>query len=210
MMFKKSPNTEAINRLKSIPILKTILPKHLDEDGEIEPKKLTNDNLGFLFLSRYNKDEEEFPKVRERVSKVTESEGVITVETKSNESTHTTVVNSEKNRRYALSLATLATKPSRRLRIVEEGAINVLIELSLQHDRLIQVRCASAFASLSVEQEIRKKMFEENALAVIVQLAQNSNLREIKSDCCRAICNLCFEDNYEVKIVKDQDRKSVV
>ncbi len=46
-------------------------------------------------------------------------------------------------------------------------------------------------------------MLDEKALSAIVLLATNSNTREVKIDCCKAICNLCCEHGYEVKMVKE-------
>ena len=65
------------------------------------------------------------------------------------------------------------------------------------------MRCASAFSSLSGEPSIRARMLDEGALAAIISLATNSNIREVKSDCARAICNLCCEKGYEFKMVKE-------
>ncbi|KAJ1390035.1 hypothetical protein B484DRAFT_409128 [Ochromonadaceae sp. CCMP2298] len=71
------------------------------------------------------------------------------------------------------------------------------------YDKAIQIRAASAFASLSVEPSIRSRMLDEGALASIIALATNSNIREVKVDCARAICNLCCQRGYEFKMVKE-------
>jgi hypothetical protein len=157
-----------------------------------------------MYLSRFNKDEEDLPKVKEKSQKAADVEGVSFVETnKTLDSNVSSTTNHDKKRRYALSLATLAAKPAKRFTIVHEGAIPTLIELSQIHDKAIQVRCASAFASLSSEPQLRSRMLDEKALSAIISLATNSNLREVKIDCCKAICNLCCEYGYEVKMVKE-------
>lgn len=112
-------------------------------------------------------------------------------------------VNNEIKRRYALSLATLACKPSKRLTIVQEGAITVLVELCSVHDKAIQLRCASALTSLALEPLIRRKMIEDGVLAAIVYLAANCNVREVKVDCIRALCNLSCEVGFEYRMVKE-------
>lgn len=203
-MFHRRPiDPDAKEALKRIPILASIIPQPDPDDEDNQPKKIPMDNMGFLFLSRLNKDEGESTKVREKQNKSVEQEDSVLTEAKSLESAQSVVFNSEKNRRYALSLATLATKPHKRLFIVDEGAIGVLVELAAHHDKLIQVRCASAFASLTVEPTVRPRMLEEGALGMISSLAQNSNIREIKSDCCKAICNLCSVAGYEHKLAKE-------
>jgi hypothetical protein len=170
--------------------------------------KTKGDSSGFMFLSRYSKEDDESPKLKERAqNKVAATEGGEEagqgVQQKTTEPTSNAGQNYEKKKRYALSLATLASKPSKRLVIVNEGAITVLIELSQIYDKAIQVRCASAFASLSVEPKIRARMLDDGALAAIISLATNTNIREVKTDCARAICNLCCEKGYEFKVVKE-------
>ena len=196
---RKPPNPDAEEALKRITAIKGLF-----KDSKSVPNK-SFETAGFMYLSRFNKDEDNVTKTREKVTKSVESEELsVAGDSKSIESAHTFTQNSsEKNRKYALSLATLATKPNKRINIVNEGAINVLLELAQLHDKTIQLRCASAFASLSSEPSIRQRMLDDGALAAVISLAANSNIREIKVDCCRAICNLCCVPNYEWKMVKD-------
>lgn len=196
---RKPPNPEAQEALKRITAIKGMF-----KDSKSVPNK-SFESAGFMYLSRFNKDEATVTKVREKTTKsIDAEEQSIAGDSKSVDSSHTFTQNSsEKLRKYALSLATLATKPLKRISIVNEGAITVLIELSQQHDKIIQLRCASAFASFTAEPSIRQRMLDDGALAAIIALAANSNIREIKVDCCKAICNLCCVPNYEFKMVKD-------
>jgi uncharacterized membrane protein YgcG len=197
---RKPPNPEAQEALQRISAIRGLF-----KDSKSVPNK-SFESAGFMYLSRFNKDDEDVPKVREKAAKsIDTEEQSVTGDSQSVDSSHTMVQNSstEKNRKYALSLATLASKPHKRLHIVNEGAISVLIELALQHDKVMQLRCSSAFASLSSEPSIRQRMIDDGAVAAIISLASNSNIREIKVDCCRAICNLCCVPNYEFKMVKD-------
>ena len=201
--YKRGEDPEAGEALARIPALKTVLANC----SKVALDKSKGDRAGFMNLSRYNKEDNESPKVRERAQKVASAEegeeSDHGVQMKTTEPTANAGNNYEKKKRYALSLATLASKPSKRSVIVNEGAITVLIELASIYDKAIQVRCASAFASLTVEPKIRARMLEEGALASIISLATNSNIREVKTDCARAICNLCCEKGYEFKIVKE-------
>lgn len=195
---RKNVDEEATESLKRISSITSLLKgKKVVSNPSVEA-------IGFMLLSRFNKDESDLPKMREARQKVNDFEEQSVVESKSLESAHSMASsNLEKNRRYALSLATLATKENKRLQIVQDGAIAILIELSTHHDKLTQVRCASAFASLSSEASIRTRMLDEGALGVLISLATNSNIREIKSDCSKAICNLCCVPSYEFKMVKE-------
>jgi hypothetical protein len=200
---KRSENPDAQEVLSRIPALKTVLAS----SNKVALDKTKLESAGFMLLSRFSKEDDESPKVKERQHKVTNAEGGdeadLSVQQKAAEPTATTGHNYEKKKRYALSLATLASKPHKRMVIVNEGAITVLIELSQIYDKAIQVRCASAFASLSVESRIRARMLDDGALGAIISLATNSNIREVKTDCARAICNLCCEKGYEFKMVKE-------
>eukprot|EP01032_Pedospumella_encystans_P018996 gene18996-21608_t len=200
---KRGENPEAGEILARIPTLKKIL----GSNSKIELDRTKVDSSGFMLLSRYNKEDDDTPKIKEKVQKVAseeDGEEVDHVQQKTAEPTGANnSSNNEKKKRYALSLATLASKPHKRQVIVNEGAITVLIELSSVYDKAIQVRCASAFASLTVEPKIRARMLDDGALNAIIALATNSNIREVKTDCARAICNLCCEKGYEFKMVKE-------
>lgn len=118
-------------------------------------------------------------------------------------STEYSKIGIEKKRRYAMSLATLAAKPHKRMTIVNEGAIAILQALSPSSDSAVQMSCASAYAFFSLESPIRIRMLEEGALTSICQLATTTNVREAKAICLRAICNLCVEEGHEFKMIKE-------
>lgn len=187
-----------------------------DEDGE------DNDNEEFirvgkpaedgdltdaiLYLSRFNKDLlDNLTKSKQRskrdndqhfkVEQVDVQENVL--------SSKKPVQNIEKRRRFALSLATLSSKPAKKVYIVSQGAIPALIDMSTIVDNTIERCCATAFSFLSQEPKIRATMMEEGAFTAIVTLAQSSPSKLVKSDCFRAMCNLCVENGYEAKVLKE-------
>lgn len=135
----------------------------------------------------------------------------------------------DKKRRYAMSLSTLAAKPEKREVIVSEGAVSSLIELSQLVDipikryvtsapsrsstfghYLINLSvcvnasrcCASAFALLTSEESIRLRMIEEGAFAAIISLSTAPS-KSVKTDCAKALCNLCCEPGNEYRAVKE-------
>jgi len=117
--------------------------------------------------------------------------------------------NIDKKRRFALALATLSSKKHKRAEIVMDGGIAALIELSLMKDNFIQRCCAAAFAYFSLEQSIRGKMIDDGAYSAIASLSANSASAIVKVACIRAICNLCCENGYEAKLVRDGCAASV-
>lgn len=205
----RTDHQEMKDQLANITVLGTILP----QNSNIVLKS-NNESASFMALSRHLSGIEDGPR-KERAHKHehsvsnTDKHSAINEEVSVKSHTSDVVslssnsVNNDKKQRYALSLATLASKPSKRLTIVNEGAITLLIELSSIHDKAVQIRCASAFASLSIESSIRRRMIEEGVVTAIVSLVTNCNLRDVKADCGRAICNLCCEVGYEFKMVKE-------
>mmetsp|Transcript_28225 Transcript_28225/g.62516 ORF Transcript_28225/g.62516 Transcript_28225/m.62516 type:complete len:1451 (+) Transcript_28225:122-4474(+) len=197
----RGENSSMKEHLHRIPSLANILKGKV-----VALDKNMVDTPGFMLYSRYIKNETaEGPKVKEKMQRVvaTDEEGGDHIQLKSQEPATNAGSNTDKKKRFALSLATLAAKKDKRITIVNEGAIAVLIDLATSHDKSIQIRCSSAFASLSLEPSIRARMLDEGALASIISLATNSNAREVKFDCVRAICNLCCTKGYEFKMVKE-------
>lgn len=91
-----------------------------------------------------------------------------------------------------MSLATLASKPSKRNDIVANGGISVLVDFSLTpDDDIVSMSCAATFVFLSKEEELRHKLTDEKCLSALNTLMQNNNA-EIKKDCCRAFCNIAL------------------
>lgn len=110
--------------------------------------------------------------------------------------------NLKKRQRFAMSLATLASRPEKRETLVEEGAIAALIDLANLNDPTIQKSCASAFGQLAKEPTIRQQMHEEGVVGALIALSSSSS-KLVKLDCARGICNLFCESNCEIKALRD-------
>lgn len=113
-----------------------------------------------------------------------------------------------KRRKFALSLATLASKPEKIIQITKDGAIQAVMELAAIPDLVIQKSCASAFSILAKEPRIRSQMNDKGAIPCILALSATPNTF-VKLECCRALCNLmCYSPDegrgtYESKAVRD-------
>lgn len=114
-------------------------------------------------------------------------------------------LNLDKKRRFAMSLATLASRPHKRAVIIEEGAISVIISLSSNSDDFIQRCCSCAFSFLATEKSGRLHLLEEGAMGAIVLLATSSSISNqvVKNNCCRTLCNMCVEVGHEYKAIRD-------
>jgi len=121
------------------------------------------------------------------------------------------LLNLDKKRRFAMSLATLANKPHKRHSILHEGAIHTLKLLSGNPDEVVQRCCSAAFSFLSLEPEARFRMVDESATAALTKLVMASNDNTVvKFNCARALCNLCLEVGNESRMVKDGVLMSMV
>lgn len=162
---------------------------------------------GLLYLSRMNVDDN--PKKKEEPVKKerpppSESENQASQERDSRQAKLLETRNlhlRDKRRRFAISLATLSSKASKRPSIVADGAIAALVKLSRQPDRQTQLSCAAAFNSLASDRPIRPALLAQGAVAAIVGLSM-CPLRKIKNDAARALCNLASSVGDEEEIVR--------
>lgn len=178
---------------------------------EPPPKDFGKDETkGIILLSRFKSDPVEniaddpiFEKNgRSKDNEEAEDNSVTSTELTDATTSGMSHQNRLKRRRLAMSFATLAAKPWKREKIVKEGAIPALIDLSALNDAQMQRSCALAFAYLCKEPSIRAQIIREGAFAALVAMTQ-SHSRKVKADCCRAICNLCMENGFEFNAVRD-------
>ena len=114
------------------------------------------------------------------------------------------LLNIDKKRRFAMSLATLASKSHKRDKIIQENGIYVLKLLSVNPDEIVQRCCSAAFAFLSLEANARERMVEESAGQAITKLVMSSNLNVVvKHNCSRAMVNMALEVGKEARLVKE-------
>ena len=108
----------------------------------------------------------------------------------------------DKKRRFALSLATLSTKPQERDHLVSEGAIPALVALTREPDVVTKMSCALALMNLASEPELRGVMLDRGAAAAIVGLSKSKD-RQIQKNCAIALCNLSALAGSENKLVSE-------
>lgn len=124
-------------------------------------RNISTDDSGarFLYGARFNreKDTSNMPVLAEKSMQNDfnqdpneEAEEINTISSNS-EITKMTVDMKLKKRRFAMSLATLSSRPEKRTSLIREGAMRLLIDLSTFSDTIIQRSCAMTFANLSVE-----------------------------------------------------------
>jgi len=193
---------EVMEIVQSIGPLRDMFKDFKPYEGDLFGAKDYTD--GILYLSRLNAD------TRRPESKVNEDRDGIKdaddtkdlQETVSERAITMSTHNREKKRQFAMSLATLASNPLKRVKMCQDGAIQALITLSGVQDNAIRRSCAKAFSLLASERTIRERMIEEGAFGAIIALSAVGS-RGAKADCCRALCNLCCSEGFEHRAVKE-------
>eukprot|EP01041_Mallomonas_annulata_P001580 gene1580-3053_t len=201
-------NHEVKEIVHSIPHLKAMF-KSINYEGDLFGSRDYTD--GILYLSRVNLGGHH-PQTGDLNNPDGEKDTEDTKdlqEIKSESATTTLSFNLEKKRRFAMSLATLAAKANKRVKMCEDGAIQSLIKLSAINDTPIRRCCAAAFSCLASEPKIRTRMIDEGAFSAIIALSAVPH-RIVKADCCRALCNLCCEDGHEHRAVKENAPYAII
>jgi len=182
-----------------------------------KPREISDDNKGMVYFSRYNADlnakfenllEIENHEGHHETHDYTQADSIT-----NDNSSHSAIgdgtlaymnpiLHKEKKMQYAISLATIASRPERRLKMAKDGAIAALIELTNIEDISIRRSCAAAFSFLADEPLIRKKMVEDGCILAI-SILSNCNSNDIKSDCAKIICNLSSSSGFEQRMVRD-------
>lgn len=196
-------DSEAMEIIQKISAIKDMFR----EDGEsivLARRGAEDSSAGFLYLSRFNKNANQITK---KESEEDHKESGVVDNNDVEEAAQVDVTikptqNREKKRRFAMSLASLASKAEKRVEIVNDGAIQTLNSLSTVADDVIQLSCSVAYAQLSKERNVRQKMIDESSISAIIALS-NSNSHDVKANCCKALCNICCETGSEYKAVKD-------
>ena len=206
---------EAAKLIAQIETLRMLFPENTkksvsDEDG----------TDGMLYLCRYTSfTEEEDPleskkKVQKKRSKNNSSTSVDSYmdeeeeyveEGKENiggDRKEMSAQSREKKRQFAISLVTLAMDPERRCKLIEDGAIEMLMELSGVDDGYIKRSCAAAFSYLAGEPKVRSRMINEGCVGSLFTLA-NAFSETIQSDVARALCNLLHSEGCEARAIRD-------
>ena len=195
---KDSPN--ALDVIQNIPSLKNILRK-----GGIEFFN-SGHAKGLLYLSRFvSKVHHKALSLRavESESNVEQSEEEVIILKKETSHHQITEEGRLMRRRYAMSLASLALKSTKRFEIIENGGIGVLTEFSVTpDDDIISMSCAATFVFLSKEPSLRPQLVDERCLRALMFLIENPHI-EIRKDCCRALCNLCLVEGFEKRVAKE-------
>lgn len=214
--FTAAEAKDVINKISS---LKGLLAP-VNEDGAPIYRDDGNNSRGFLYKSRFNK---EIPitkvkniKVKNNTTDIVfeeseDSNGNVKFHLEESLPTLKPTKHLDKKRRFAMSLASLASKQEKRLSAVKEGAIGALIELSIINDIFVQRSCATAFSQLASYSGdgIRSRMIEEGAIAAVIALSNTENY-DVKYDCCQALCNLTSEQGSEFRAAKDNVASTVM
>lgn len=185
--------------------------ENYNEAGHIKVGKIPDDEDNtdsMMYLSRYKDlmDKNTKEKSEKNVKSVTETEGNQNINQEFDdakyEQSNKITNNLDAKRKFCISLATLSSKPNKRIAIVQEGAIAALLDMSTIKDNIIERCCSTAFAYLSLESSLRGKMLEEGVFTTLTALG-NSVSKQVKAFATIAMCNLTCEAGFESKLLKE-------
>lgn len=198
----RSTNAEVKDVIQSVNTMRDMFKDFGNYNGDLFGVKDYTD--GILYLSRINAGGHQSENnIDVDIDRENDEVGTLDLqEEKSERATTIKSHNRDENRRFAMSLATLASKQDKRVKMCEDGAIQALIKLADFVDNPIRRFCCKAFSSLAAEPAIRSRMIEEGCFPAIIQLSGIVG-RSAKMDCCRALCNLCCVNGHEHRAVKE-------
>ncbi len=199
----KTVDEDALELLKHISILQSIL---VMKPGSNNSDNDSSDSL--LYLSRYAFGASIMTKkkVITMQSDLDSLKGDGSMEKDDEEERPMSPSAKEKKRQIALAMATLSMKPDRRHKLVQDGAVKTLMDLSMISDFVVRRACATAIANLSLEEDLRGAMIDAGMFATLVNMVQGAHshtFKQVKFDASVAICNMCCSIGCEPRAIKD-------
>jgi len=97
-----------------------------------------------------------------------------------------------------------------REKIVEQGALPVLVLLAQNGKERSTLLCVRALCNLAWDEKTRKKIVESGALAALIALAMNSNNAETLQGCAQSLCYLSFFEPNCAHMVKEDVVKALI
>jgi hypothetical protein len=113
----------------------------------------------------------------------------------------------ESQQRCAATMRNWSFHEENRAFMVEEGAVNALMELAEVEDKKVRTYCATALRNLSAVPGLRGRIVELSAVHSIVELCnpndQTLSSTDINKDCVAGLCHLSCLQSEEARLVED-------
>ena len=106
-------------------------------------------------------------------------------------------------RRYARTLTNWSMYPQNALLLVQEGALEAIIQQCTTKDTEVRTSCASALAHLSQQETLRSAMLESGVVKTIVKLISEETFPELHENCAKTLCHLSCQFGSEGRLVED-------
>lgn len=97
-----------------------------------------------------------------------------------------------------------------REKIVQQGALPVLVLLARNGKERSTMLCVRALCNLAWDENTRKKIVESGALAALIALAMNSNNAETLQGCAQSLCYLSFFEPNCAHMVKEDVVRALI
>lgn len=195
---------EAQELLMQIDVLRKLFP---EKPEGLKAKQVQQDSKSLIYLCRFPSEQDQptedkrKKKTAQHVQMMQIAAGADLSATKSAQHM-VSAQTKEKKRQYAMSLTTLAADPTKRYKLVADGAIDMLLELATIDDGMIHRSVAAAFSYLAGEPRNRNEMIDGGCILAMFNLSSSPSAT-IQSDIARAVCNLCNSSGSESRAIRD-------
>ncbi|GLE05296.1 hypothetical protein PINS_up014309 [Pythium insidiosum] len=105
--------------------------------------------------------------------------------------------------RCALTLSNWSSNPQNARVMVEEGAVDALIQLSRTDDRVTRLHCVTALVNLSQVASLRGVIVQQGAVKTVAEIANDTEDRALRTACALTLYNLCCLAGEEELLVED-------
>jgi len=103
----------------------------------------------------------------------------------------------------ALTIRNWCSMPENDDRVIHEGGVTALIQLSSTDDPLVKKSCASAFYLLSTRERNRSNLVQLGAVTGVIAIAMQVRSWKVAKLVAMCLCNLSMEPNGEVIMAKE-------
>jgi hypothetical protein len=117
----------------------------------------------------------------------------------------------ENKQNVAKSLCNLSWHKSNSRKLVHEGGLKVLVEMSDLDDFSIRLSCAIALHNLSRDPDVQADLFENYVVETIARLSQTTgeSAQLLLAHCIGALCALSAVQGYEAQMVREGALKAI-
>ncbi|KAJ0395934.1 hypothetical protein P43SY_009339 [Pythium insidiosum] len=109
----------------------------------------------------------------------------------------------QQRQRCALTLSNWSSNSQNARVMVEENAVEALIQLSKTDDRVTRLHCVTALMNLSHVDALRSEIVQQGAVKTVAEIANDTEDKTLRTACAITLYNLCCLVGEEEQLVED-------